>query len=225
MDEQYAENISAEENKKIELENIARKQTQERDEMAFKIITDFPSMDYRVAYNMLKDQNWNYQAVHNDLNAQQRLQEQKEEQNNQKIMQVAQACPDLYDFDQIKKSLIANNWNVEKVIQIEKQRNQIDLILKNCTNQNDQFFMLLPKNSGVTGMAIIEHIVRNKPIAGPGAGPNSAYNIYRDQAKQTCINYIELSNTVENLNLDALPSDHMGKRILYFNLDSEMKYD
>lgn len=75
MDQEYALNLSEEENKKLELQQKAKQLQQERDDMAFKIITDFPSMEYQAAYSLLEQQNWNYQAVYNDILAQKRLQE------------------------------------------------------------------------------------------------------------------------------------------------------
>ena len=55
-----------------------------------------------------------------------------------KIMKVIQQCEELTDFEEIKKRLIANNWNPDAVIAQERSKNLILLTLINCANQSEQ---------------------------------------------------------------------------------------
>jgi hypothetical protein len=93
----------------------------------------------------------------------------------------------------------------------------------NISNQNEKFGFEFAKNAGLTGMAFIENLLQKKPLTGPGTNPSSCYNIYRDAGKKNCINYIDLSNSIENLRIDDQPLLN-GYRALYFNMDNEMNY-
>lgn len=57
-------------------------------------------------------------------------------------------------------------------------------------------------------MNIIQSLVTLKPLL--GKGDSAAYNIYRDHQKQRCINYIELSMALENLDLESQPTRMRG---------------
>jgi len=70
MDQQYAELLSAEDNAKIEADKKKQEEIQRKDEQAFTLMNEFPHIEYSMAYKMLGDRNWNFQAVSNDLRAQ-----------------------------------------------------------------------------------------------------------------------------------------------------------
>ena len=80
--------------------------------MAFMLVNEFPNIDYQMCYQLLEDKGWNYPAVQADLNKIKQQEQEREEKQGESIMQVMQACPDITDFDMIRKQLIANNWSV-----------------------------------------------------------------------------------------------------------------
>ena len=47
-----------------------------------------------------------------------------------------------------------------------------------------------------TGMKFIEYLVQYRP---GGLVEQQCYNIYRDSQLQKCVNYLELSNTLDNI--------------------------
>lgn len=46
-----------------------------------------------------------------------------------KVMQVIQECPEILDFDLIRKKLIETNWNVNEVIKGFKDQNSVKIRL------------------------------------------------------------------------------------------------
>ena len=73
-----------------------------------------------------------------------------------------QECVDLFDFEQIKKELIKNNWNAQAVIQNQKQKNLIELLLINCDNTAEFFPLVFKNNDNPTGTEIMEIISGHK---------------------------------------------------------------
>ena len=145
-----------------------------------------------------------------------------------KIMQVMTQCEDLHDFDQIRAMLVANNWNVQAIVNQEKSKNQTQILMVNCSKQTERILLTFPKGQGF-GNTIIEQLLQIKPLV--GAGENAAYNVYRDAGKNQCINYIMLSNRLEDLGLENQPNAPAAPgqiglvKILYFNQDMAMKFD
>lgn len=75
-------------------------------------------------------------------------------------------------------------------------------------------------------MELIERLVNLKPLF--GKGENAVYNIYRDQYRKKCINYMMLSNSLSNLGLDQQPKApgySVDCRLVYFGLDYQMKFE
>ena len=144
--------------------------------MAFRLMSDFPHIEYIMSYEMLQKKNWNYNIVAADLRVEMDKLKQEEADQGQKIMKVVEQCPDIMDFDQIRIDLIANNWNVQAVIEQYKTRNVYELLLINCANPQNKHTLSLHKT--VAGMSIIEHLVAVQPLIHNSAG--AAYNIYRD---------------------------------------------
>jgi len=77
-------------------------------------------------------------------------------------MKVMEQCPDLFDFEEIKRNLIANNWDVNQVIALHKAKNLVELQLINCSNPSNTHVLQLSKTE--FGMAIIQHLVAVQPI-------------------------------------------------------------
>ena len=72
-------------------------------------------------------------------------------------------------------------------------------------------------------MEIINFLTQNRPLQA-----NQAYNIYRDLHKTKAINYLQLSDNVENLQIDNQPGvwDHNTLNFqLWFAQENEMKWD
>lgn len=106
--------------------------------MAFRLMSDFPHIEYMMAYEMLKGKNWNYNIVAADLRVEMDKLKQQEADQDQKIMKIIEQCPDLYDFDQIRKDLIANNWNEQAIIAQHKAKDLYELLLINCTSPQNK---------------------------------------------------------------------------------------
>ena len=129
----------------------------------------------------------------------------------------------------MKRELIKNNWNVQAVVQQEQSKNVFEICLINANNTSESFPVTFNKNESPTGMNIIQSLVTIKPLL--GKGDSAAYNIYRDHTKNRCINYIELSMALENLDLQNQPTRARGPgqksdpRVLYFAQESEMKWN
>ena len=108
----------------------------------------------------------------------------------------------------MKRELVKANWNVQTVINNEKAKNVIEICLVNCANTSESFSVSFNKSEAPTGMNLIQQLVALKPLLGQGDA--AAYNIYRDHNKTQCINYIELSMTLENLHLENQPTRARG---------------
>lgn len=73
------------------------------------------------------------------------------------------------------------------------------MVLKNADDEKESFYFEFNKNNSF-GMEIIERLVNLRPLF--GKGENAVYNIYRDQYRKQCINYMMLSNSLTNLGLE-----------------------
>lgn len=126
------------------------------------------------------------------------------------------------EFDSIKTELSINGWDAQKVIKSYKERNQFEFMLINCSNQSESFPIKLPRDESTEGMSIIRSLQQLKPLP-----DTKAYNIYRDPAKNICINYLMLTNPLGALGLENQPPHSYGSAIkkLYFSEDSEMKWE
>jgi hypothetical protein len=94
--------------------------------------------------------------------------------------------------------LVANNWNVQAIVNQQKSKNQIQILMVNCGKQTERILLTFQRGQAF-GNTIIEQLLQIKPLV--GSGENAAYNIYRDAGKNQCINYIMLSNRLEDLGL------------------------
>ena len=70
------------------------------------------------------------------------------------------------------------------------------ILLKNCDDTNDSYYLEFDLNNGF-GMTLIEKLVQLKPLF--GKGENAVYNIYRDSRRNQCVNYTMLSNSLKDL--------------------------
>ena len=97
-----------------------------------------------------------------------------------------------------------------------------------CSKQTERILLTFQRGQAF-GNTIIEQLLQIKPLV--GSGENAAYNVYRDAGKMQCINYIMLSNRIEDLGLENQPNAPAGPgqmcitKMLYFNLDMAMKFD
>ena len=104
----------------------------------------------------------------------------QEEIQGEAVMKVFNACPEVNDFEMIKSELMVANWNADTVISKFQQGNKIQFCMINCANPAEQItsLSLSKADPSITGMSIIEFMVKTKPLSG-----NTAYNIYKDQQK------------------------------------------
>lgn len=128
----------------------------------------------------------------------------KKDEKEMKVLQVVQQCSDLYDFELIEQQLSQNNWNVNKVVnnyqETKKLEDKVELVLINCSNNQNKYVLTLKKHE--TGMDIIQHLIAVRPLSSLAGQGGDAYNIYRDAEKKSCINYVLLSSSLKDLEID-----------------------
>ena len=103
---------------------------------------------------MLESKNWNSQAVVQELNEAKRQEREREEQKETTIYTIMEQLPDS-NYEDIKNSLIANNWDKNKVIQTFKENNVQNFAMINCSDPSESISIQVSKAPETEGMQII----------------------------------------------------------------------
>lgn len=67
MDQKYAEHLNEKQQEELRQQQKKEQEQLERDELVFKIMNDFPHLEFQMAQQMLQDSGWKYQDVYNQL--------------------------------------------------------------------------------------------------------------------------------------------------------------
>ena len=97
--------------------------------------------DFDKIKQQLIDCNWDADGLIARSTKEKQDAEKKEQEEQTKIFEVIQQCEDLNDFEQIKAMLIANNWNVKAVVDSEKAKNVIQILMINCSKQTEKILL------------------------------------------------------------------------------------
>ena len=103
--------------------------------------------------------------------------------------------------------------NVDAVINFLNKSQKVEITLQNCSKPREYHTFTLTKIIGLTGLALIENLVRKYPNR-----EGKAFNIYRDQKKKDCLGYFQLEQPIEKILTGS-------KCHLFYNLDAEMIQD
>ena len=110
---------------------------EERDNMAFQIVNDFPHIEYEHAYQLLQDENWDLEQVKTELDDAKMIKLEQEQDEDTAIIQVLEECPEVLDIEDIRQKLNSCNLNANTVIQqYMDDANKVSLLLCDCSDMS-----------------------------------------------------------------------------------------
>eukprot|EP00355_Strombidium_rassoulzadegani_P005763 CAMPEP_0168624196 /NCGR_PEP_ID=MMETSP0449_2-20121227/9270_1 /TAXON_ID=1082188 /ORGANISM="Strombidium rassoulzadegani, Strain ras09" /LENGTH=101 /DNA_ID=CAMNT_0008665709 /DNA_START=662 /DNA_END=964 /DNA_ORIENTATION=- len=99
------------------------------------------------------------------------------------------------------------NYNSDLFIANRQREAVLKVVLVNCQKPIERYEADFNVES-VDGMALVQELLDRKPLV--NVAQSSAYNIYRDQGRNTCISYTELTMLLNDLNIRSQPKDATG---------------